>query len=470
MGTVRMDLKLSTNYPVVSPIGRLPDETLLEIVKTTLNTLQGDNTICLVSISSISRRFREVATACPTIWADIHVQRSKTSGPPRCYPTSDEIERISLWLNRSKNVPLTITHMISGEAPLEFDRHQFVHYLKVLLKHKDRWQSCKFLLPLDYVRTLGTVLERQHLPLLRHISILCYSRRASPDQTSISEPNLDIYAPAVHSIEQHGMKLHILSPLVNLTSLKIRGFSTSRNPTPLQTLLSTITACPSLSRLTLHGIYLSSTLFQDPPTPTIVTSKLIKFLSINFVQGSTEVVTFLASLSLPALEVFELISMRPPVQIPIYRGMPTALRGQLTFPALRTVKLYQCGYHDEPKRTSYFLESFPSVTTLYLRDNLSPFAIPPLVQKITMISFNDTELRQVLLINEAITKGSSMRIQIPKHNDRSASKARAAIKNNAEVVELDADSGLLHGTGWNKITIMIEKFARMSRRMRLRMF
>ncbi|KAJ6571389.1 hypothetical protein B0H19DRAFT_1372493 [Mycena capillaripes] len=107
------------------------------------------------NLTYICHRWREIALANPMLWRAIPLSDDKTPGTPL---TRQQLQRSQIWLNRSRNCPLSIVMDHSGMLAPES--------LAVLVRHRARWQYVELdLFPSDLPTIQGP------MPLLQYLRL-----------------------------------------------------------------------------------------------------------------------------------------------------------------------------------------------------------------------------------------------------------------------------------------------------------
>ncbi|KAJ7905219.1 hypothetical protein B0H13DRAFT_1716751 [Mycena leptocephala] len=122
---------------VLSPIRRVPPELICEVFAWTLPCIRRVAGEAVNQppwyLGHISRPWRDIALAYPTLWSSITVPYSRLY-PHQSTPTLASVET---QLLRSANAPLVVDFTW-------FHGFDAIPFLNVLLKHSDRWASTRF--------------------------------------------------------------------------------------------------------------------------------------------------------------------------------------------------------------------------------------------------------------------------------------------------------------------------------------
>ncbi|KAF9065656.1 hypothetical protein BDP27DRAFT_1331749, partial [Rhodocollybia butyracea] len=159
--TVRLEVQKATLLSLLSPMRKLPAETLLYIFQDVCeeNILQcypwclEDESpptgmtspvityLPTMAISSVCSRWRKLALSSPSLWANLRVETHPTSLDEHeiLETFAGFIDTVIRYLKRSGDSPLRLTLMIFG-----FGFNEKVPCLTHLMQHAGRWKTLDF--------------------------------------------------------------------------------------------------------------------------------------------------------------------------------------------------------------------------------------------------------------------------------------------------------------------------------------
>ncbi|KDQ17435.1 hypothetical protein BOTBODRAFT_172475 [Botryobasidium botryosum FD-172 SS1] len=266
---------------------RLPFDVLLELFSLCRTPLL---------LSQVCRLWRNVADACPMLWAHIDLL------------TSHFVQRAEHWIKRAGSHPLTITIRFPMDCPSDrslrmwrhiSDRERFgarvARLARILFPTMERWREFSVHGHEDEVSQL---LHTCHgsTPLLRRLSI-----SFEKDQ-SRSPPRQPIPFERENDFPLHVSFTHCLpcfrtpSPVaLAITHATVQiSFREDLFDTPCDAILRLISSCPNLSHLCLQGGRIGRT-----PTHRLVRHPLLTHLSVSKVP---DIIHLLDLVEVPSLQ------------------------------------------------------------------------------------------------------------------------------------------------------------------------
>ncbi|KAF9060843.1 hypothetical protein BDP27DRAFT_1429606 [Rhodocollybia butyracea] len=185
--TKRLKTQRAALLSLLSPMRRLPNETLLRIFEHAcdINLLQcypwmsSDNRpptdltspaityLPAMAISSVCNRWRTLALSLPGLWANLKVEIHTISGCEAEYP-ADFVDTVTRHLERSGDWPLRLDLDIQGDIPGNCEAG--FPSLTQLTRHAWHWKMFKYLgdSPLNWYR----ILSELRFPLLEELDIV----------------------------------------------------------------------------------------------------------------------------------------------------------------------------------------------------------------------------------------------------------------------------------------------------------
>ncbi|KAJ7183666.1 hypothetical protein C8R46DRAFT_518091, partial [Mycena filopes] len=224
--TERQNLQAKSDA-VVYPILSLPTEITAEIFLRFCDSdvpPQPDPSQGPLLLAQICHQWRQVAICTAEIWRSLHLAASPKS-----------VELLTLWLDRSGNLPLDLTlqHWETGTAePL----------VQASILHAHHWQDIKFVMPANAYSTLN--LENASLPMLRSISLDLI--QPSPELECVVRL---VNAPSLReALFREFPPANVDLVWSQLTSLRLP------NHTALAACISTLRGCPQLVKLSVSTV------------------------------------------------------------------------------------------------------------------------------------------------------------------------------------------------------------------------
>ncbi|KZP25878.1 hypothetical protein FIBSPDRAFT_1041230 [Athelia psychrophila] len=344
--------KIDTSPAIQAPIDTLPNELLSDILMMSAVSppVDPEQLPFALLVSSISRRWREVAILSQALWSELFF-----TADPR-----SESWCTNLFLPRSGTHPLDIS--INLLRRRESMHMPVVTIINKLLPHCDRWRK----LCIRKVYGIETcaiqhMIQDISVPLLQHFELLC--DRECIDEDGPHVPSLVDGAPALTSVKLRGLCLECVPPLANLTSFQYTSKASSVTQSQMESLVA---ASPALRVLHLRLIGFEASESGPINIPSL------RELSLNFRSWDpfdTEPLHLFASMVAPALESLELVSLNatPGDLNALFQRFPN-------YPHPQTLKLSKFLLAGLASWDT-LLGLFPTVTSLYL---LAPTAEPTL--------------------------------------------------------------------------------------------
>ncbi|KAL0569044.1 hypothetical protein V5O48_012929 [Marasmius crinis-equi] len=154
-----------------SPIHRLPPEILTKIfaincVGARLAFAGGIGMPDVFSISQVCRRWREILLFTPSFWSDFQMYYPENKGQQA------GIARMTrLFLERSKNVPLTLMFLVPWETPWRAEKPD---HLSLLVESAERWKNVDMIVE-DFFHPFFRLLSERRLGLcsLQSLELKC---------------------------------------------------------------------------------------------------------------------------------------------------------------------------------------------------------------------------------------------------------------------------------------------------------
>ncbi|KAG7089958.1 hypothetical protein E1B28_011583 [Marasmius oreades] len=207
---------------LLSPIRKLPPEILTEIFSLHCQApswLRRPVIAPPMIIAQTCSFWRQLALDTPLLWASFHVTLS---------PFPGNIQLLSTYLHRSKDLPLTVE--------LDYREPNDCLVLKTLLEHSWRWK--RFLL--YGADRLSSIESPLILPLLKSLEL---STITSSRVTSIFKNALALKRLTLDNVSVHTIELETL-PCSRLTSVTVRRLSVSDA-------LHVLHNCPNVEKVTI---------------------------------------------------------------------------------------------------------------------------------------------------------------------------------------------------------------------------
>ena len=228
-------------------------------------------------ITHVSRRWRAVALALPTIWRCIHLGRSR--------------QLLQLWIERSAKLPIRVFG--AEQERKQWGLEEYFDQIRVVLRHAPRLQHFSFCSrQLSIVHSVCALLAKQDLPVLRTLVLRREGqwRRAAdiqlptcPNLTSLRLTDFMSYSHSFFSSQLPHLEALELDKCGFLESSSLRKISET---------------APALVKLTLKDLW-----YREEWAPGTTTFSNLWTLVLAFVGDCR---TFTRSLELPSLQTLVL--------------------------------------------------------------------------------------------------------------------------------------------------------------------
>lgn len=169
---IRSELeRLTLERARFAPVHALPDDVWIEILKHAYlhqfphcRSDKGTRFYSPISFTHVSRRFRQVAVALPSIWTCIHITP---------YQNENYFSVLELYLERSQDLPISVTFMCdTSSAGLHHNVSQDRHYRYTIAEPQDHYElhydTCWHLILDRFYRVRHLALFMQHGGVLKH--------------------------------------------------------------------------------------------------------------------------------------------------------------------------------------------------------------------------------------------------------------------------------------------------------------
>jgi F-box-like len=307
-----------------------------------LSVLRFDQKPFEILISSVSRRWRNVALHTPQLWTDIKINVSKSAG-----------DLLDLYLHRSVISLLDITLKSTSADHCDragiTDSENVKYYVERLVPHVTRWQA--FSIQNIFIGLLSQALSSLSdlsAPALRKLRVSVICREFEPSTMGIFSGG----APLLSVLDLHGAL--ILPPRGSVRSLEFgHRFCTF----PHKGFMQLVRPMQSLINLSIHSNVVSDSFSHSP----IVFQSV---LSLDFWLAGNHV-GVLRSLRLPSLE-----------SMTVHGRAETVITAFATYhqshPALHSLKIISDGHYTSPPAatTRDFVLLFPHVQNLILNGHI----------------------------------------------------------------------------------------------------
>ena len=240
-----------------------------------------------LDLGAVCRKWRQLSWATPQLWSSILIGFCPR-GRYRSYDTSDNLQFVTEWLERSACVPLTIRfdwHSVPGHFRPDRIQNEVIN---ILNKHSAKWYDVRLDIPRRYLHhfhgsSQGNNLRR--LALIHRHSLydsyptLMFSMNSKPSPTDLTL--VDVHLGHVDIIWS------------NLTIASVDDIGDDE-------CVELIRRAPLLENLSMGNIHASSGLFPFPETRII--RPHLHFLQILEFHRDDGVAAILDSVCLPSLE------------------------------------------------------------------------------------------------------------------------------------------------------------------------
>ena len=299
-----------------------------------------------ILVSSVSRRWRNVALQTPQLWTDLRINVSKfTAG-----------DMLDLYLSRSKSCLLDIAFTQlsqdgrSYDPDPDFDTNNFAWRLKQLVPHATHWRQ--FVIEGVSVGPdmshLFSPLAGLYAPALERMVIDCY---CNPSRV------LEVFsvgAPLLSYIEL--MEVYFIPPHDTVTSLKLGAHYSPLSYTDFSHLMSHMRSLIHLSMdAKIAGIYDLATATHQSPRIELH-SALSLDLDLSWITHPS--VGALCFLDLPALESLVIHG----TTVSIVEGFTSHRHSYLSLRTLTLTLSLKLDFEDlEPTKVREFIRLFPNI-------------------------------------------------------------------------------------------------------------
>lgn len=344
-----------------APIHKLPVELLGEIFSWTLGDWgqmtdeQSDLVLEPLTISHVCGHWRAVSVSIPMLWATIWIDR----------PRAAHISMVQLWIERSRNFPLSINLRQTDpksclSVPTSTEHGLTDEIFALLVPQLHRWHTVDFVFRMDAQLSLLS-LPGDGAVALEHVAL----NTNSWDTTSAETLQSALYSrPSLRSIHfMPGSKQEHI-PWSQLTHLQADPECT------LDTCLSILASCPALS----SAIFTCS---ADPDwahTPFHHSEQYLALpalVDMSITASRMDLTPFLNRLTLPALRALTLDYRHVPRVMPDHQSLHTLLERSSC--ALETFTLHETARMRDDARHIAFLHSphMASLTDLELHIDMT---------------------------------------------------------------------------------------------------
>ncbi|KAJ7466947.1 hypothetical protein FB451DRAFT_402416 [Mycena latifolia] len=355
--------KIPTSAPAPSnaPVSKLPVELLGEIFSWTLGDwgkMENEPSTLVLDpliLSHVCGHWRSVSLSIPMLWATIWIDR----------PRASHISMVKLWIERSRNFPLSINlrqtdpkSCLSVPSTSEHDLTDEIFSL--LVPHLHRWHSVDFVFRTDTQDSLRS-LPSDEAVALEHVAL----HVDSWDTTSAESLQCALYSrPSVRSVHfmPGSSEQHV--PWKQLTHLEADPECT------VETCLSILASCPALSSAKF-------TCSTDPDwTHTPFTHPeqyltLPALVDLSVKASRIDLTPFLNRLTLPALHSLALDYCYVPQAKPDQQSLHSLLERSSC--NLAAFSLHEAARMRDDKRHISYLQSphMASLTDLELKVDMT---------------------------------------------------------------------------------------------------
>ncbi|KZP18522.1 hypothetical protein FIBSPDRAFT_593579 [Athelia psychrophila] len=439
------DNKLA-RYVSTSPIDRLPNELLAHMFRLgaasacmPVGGLEWQLPFALL-VSSISRRWREVAVSSQPLWSQISFADNRPSDIRWC---------ADLFLPRSGTHPLDITIHVQTQF------NSMERVLEAILPHCARWRRL-CVKPWNTIQhdPIWAAIQDIAVPLLQHIEI----RYTTDFGTSLSHemPSFTLGSPALRSVRlRGGLRIPSGPPLANLTTCRLSSKYYELSQPQLE---SIICSSPALRVLNL---YLER--FEASGNGMIFIPCLLHLslnLAGNGIYGDPDtILLLLAIITAPTLESLEIGSLNTH-GVDILRGY---CQQYPQYPRPHKLKLFDIKIAGAEWQCTYdtLFDLFPTVTSLYITGTFKKPSLSHLpalkaitynlrTQLSTRLRPRDDDCIQWICRHAEDCKGTSHTMESVRLGDAARKVHREVdyqrLRDLVDFVELADDTDSLHGS------------------------
>lgn len=336
-------------------------------------------------ISRVCRRWRQVAMNCPSLWRTILIARKQ------------KLETVSLYLARSRNLPLDILFNIRRSGDYFPEWLETRKTVKLLTSHAHRWQRFSVVAShiSDMIQVLNS-LEFIATPLLRYFYLTC-----EPVGSEASIPRIfSGGSPLLSAVRLRGVGLHWPSfSFPRLTKLDMQLLLVGPNSIEFSNMVA---ASPSLQHLRIAGtpgigIQRGITI----PIPSLLS------LVIDNMRPRYEIWSICAFLSTPALESLTIAGGNFLQYQHITRIVEHHSMGLPRYPRLKSLHLYNTNFRPLVMKND-FMYALPMLSSLALHNdmaNTNTFLALLEAQAQTVIADDSVEIMCPNLRSISLTRG-----------------------------------------------------------------
>ena len=203
-----------------------------------------------VLVSHVTSHWRDVAVHSPSLWTYVYNSSWKE--------WDGEVDRISVYLERSMACPIDITFFLSDDLYTESGGDKL---LSMINEHIVRWRRVFLqLFHRNNMATLVSSIRHAFAPSLEHFSLCHCKEPRYPDQTHNYDPRVFTGgAPSLTFLRLSGNAvMDSQPPLSALTTLHLEANVDLDISIPYPHFCELITAAPSLLNLSLDGVLVLS--------------------------------------------------------------------------------------------------------------------------------------------------------------------------------------------------------------------
>ncbi|KAL0569045.1 hypothetical protein V5O48_012930 [Marasmius crinis-equi] len=293
------------------PIHRLPLEILTRIFVINCAGVRLMPMPDVFSISQVCRRWREILLSTALFWSDFRVSGTgydleRKEGQAELAPT------VRLFLERSKNHPLTLVFLVLSE---DFRREEYKipEHLSLLVESAERWKDVRVYVE-DFVHPIfGLLLSsssgRTRLSSLQSLGLTGDKYHDIPQPFDIFEHCESLISVRLDTLSSQWLSLRL--PWKQLTTLHVSHIDSSTQ------VLLLLRECPRLRSLTLGAC----DFYSIPPltSPTIITLSNLESLSM---PNCNHVSVLVGHVTLPRLSTLRVQDAKfdPVVPVPEQGG------------------------------------------------------------------------------------------------------------------------------------------------------
>ncbi|KAJ6512558.1 hypothetical protein C8R45DRAFT_1087713 [Mycena sanguinolenta] len=177
---VELEGFIHTHEALLSPMRRLPDDTLRDIFLAALPSGLQYSTLSAADppllLCHVSQRWRSLALSTPWLGASLHIalppiEDSRTAHSPKLGEIDDAVKD---WLSRSGSLPLSISFVVHRSGSGHYHMEQLV---AIFVQQSRRWKSIRLDFPSHNLLAGFEVLSPADVPLLRSAIISGFASR-----------------------------------------------------------------------------------------------------------------------------------------------------------------------------------------------------------------------------------------------------------------------------------------------------